>query len=297
MEPKDNMKLYTLIYAIAFLIVLYVAGHQMRILHSEIVIREMEQSGIDYDAFRDIRISDKTLQKVNHKVMSLLSQYPKLQGYPCIDLAGYLTFSMMAQDYDLMEHGPVDEFTFIRGIIRVASTESFLELYQYYKAIFNDLSLFPVPEIENSDASISYENTWFDLRQYGGNRRHEGTDLMDSENERGFFPIISMTDGIVENLGWLEQGGYRVGIRSPFGGYFYYAHLDSYAPELKQGDEVIAGQLLGFMGDSGYGPEGTTGQFDVHLHLGIYVETNTGELSVNPYYILKLMEDHRTVYR
>lgn len=39
---------------------------------------------------------------------------------------------------------------------------------------------------------------------------------------------------------------------------------------IKEGDQVQAGEMLGFMGDSGYGEEGTTGQFPVHLHLGIY---------------------------
>jgi murein DD-endopeptidase MepM/ murein hydrolase activator NlpD len=122
---------------------------------------------------------------------------------------------------------------------------------------------------------------------------------MASNNLRGFFPIISITDGVVEKMGWLEQGGYRIGIRSEAGGYFYYAHLASYAPELNIGDSVIAGQLLGFMGDSGYGSEGTIGQFDVHLHLGIYVNSeasDSGEMSVNPYCILRILEKNRTKY-
>ena len=53
----------------------------------------------------------------------------------------------------------------------------------------------------------------------------------------------------------------------------------------------MAGQILGRMGDTGYGPEGTTGQFAVHLHLGIYIQTKrTEELSVNPYWILRYLE-------
>jgi hypothetical protein len=50
------------------------------------------------------------------------------------------------------------------------------------------------------------------------------------------------------------------------------------------------------MGDSGYGKEGTVGQFDVHLHLGIYVDADGKEMSVNPYWILKLLEKNRTIY-
>jgi murein DD-endopeptidase MepM/ murein hydrolase activator NlpD len=142
--------------------------------------------------------------------------------------------------------------------------------------------------------NINYDDSWLAPRSYGGNRSHEGTDLIAGNNTPGYFPIISITDGVVEKLGWLEQGGYRLGIRSPSGGYFYYAHMDTYAPELKLGDTVIAGQLLGFMGDTGYGPEGTKEQFDVHLHLGIYILSDNKEMSVNPYWILKILENNRT---
>ena len=111
----------------------------------------------------------------------------------------------------------------------------------------------------------------------------------------GFYPIVSMTDGVVEQAGWLEKGGWRIGIRAPSGAYFYYAHLASYAKEWTPGEEIRAGELLGFMGDSGYGSEGTTGQFPVHLHLGIYIKTeHYEELSVNPYWILRHMEACRT---
>jgi len=54
---------------------------------------------------------------------------------------------------------------------------------------------------------------------------------------------------------------------------------------------VEAGQILGFMGNTGYGEEGTSGKFPVHLHLGIYVNPKgKEELSVNPYYVLRAME-------
>ena len=109
-----------------------------------------------------------------------------------------------------------------------------------------------------------------------------------------------MTDGVVEQAGWLKKGGWRIGIRAPAGAYLYYAHLDSYGKTLdgrewRPGDTVHAGELLGYMGDSGYGKPGTTGQFPVHLHLGIYIRTeHHDELSVNPYWILRYLEKYRT---
>lgn len=152
-----------------------------------------------------------------------------------------------------------------------------------YGAIWNDVRCFPVLS-ENT----VYENSWMFERHYGGKRGHEGTDVMPPENIPGHYPVLSMTDGVVEKIGWLPKGGYRIGIRSPSGGYFYYAHLEDYSRTYQPGDIVTAGEVLGTMGDTGYGPEGTRGKFAVHLHLGIYIRTeNTPELSVNPYWVLR----------
>lgn len=111
---------------------------------------------------------------------------------------------------------------------------------------------------------------------------------MTTENERGIYPIVSMTDGVIEALGWLRLGGYRIGIRSSSGIYYYYAHMESYAEDLTEGSNIKAGQFLGFVGDTGYGAEGTIGQFAVHLHVGIYVQDANGEdVAVNAYPYLK----------
>ena len=159
--------------------------------------------------------------------------------------------------------------------------------------IFLDLQCFPVVKEEAEGIyPVSYDNTWGAQRSYGGERMHEGCDLMGMSNERGKYKICSMTDGVVKNIGWLEQGGWRIGIESDSGIYYYYAHLDSYEKAFEKGERVVAGQILGRMGDSGYGKEpGTKGNFDVHLHIGIYVKDLNGEeRAVNPYWYLKRLE-------
>ena len=161
------------------------------------------------------------------------------------------------------------------------------------QAVWDDLTYFPVAVSDDPDIGVTFEDSWMFDRTYKEERGHEGTDIMSSVNKRGVLPVISITDGVVQNKGWLELGGYRIGIRSPHGAYFYYAHLDSYA-DIEEGDEVKAGDLLGFMGDTGYGTEeGTRGKFPVHLHLGIYIYNNDREISVNPYPALKYLEDKR----
>lgn len=164
---------------------------------------------------------------------------------------------------------------------------------QSCRAIWNDVKYFPIPQsLDDTEDKISYVDSWMFERNYGGKRGHEGTDIMAEKNTPGYYPVVSMTDGVVTEKGWLEKGGWRIGITAPTGAYFYYAHLDSYA-ELEKGDPVKAGDLLGYMGDSGYGEEGTTGEFPVHLHLGIYLKKGTEEISINPYPVLQYAENAR----
>lgn len=158
-----------------------------------------------------------------------------------------------------------------------------------------EIKCFPIAaNIRQKGKTCEYVDSWMAERSFGGERHHEGTDLMTVENRRGIYPVLSMTDGTVENAGWLRLGGYRVGIRSASGTYYYYAHLESYAENLVQGTEVKAGEFLGFVGDTGYGEEGTIGQFAVHLHVGIYLlDAENQDIAVNAYPYLKQAEEKR----
>ena len=171
------------------------------------------------------------------------------------------------------------------------------KVYNIYKSTLEDVRYFPVPMDLAGRETTSFEDGFGDPRTYGGERKHEGTDIIPSINARGYFPVLSVCNGTVENIGWLPLGGWRIGICSESGGYYYYAHLDSYGPGLKEGDTVSAGQLLGFMGDTGYGKkEGTRGKFIVHLHFGIYVDVDDKQISINPYPILKYLMHSQIKY-
>lgn len=176
--------------------------------------------------------------------------------------------------------------------------EAFRELTAAYEKIFSDLVYFPLPRTTGRKKEFDFEDGYGNPRTYGGERVHEGTDIFGIQGESGYYPVVSMTDGIVEKVGWLPLGGYRIGVRSPGGGYFYYAHLSSYEKNFQAGDQVRAGEVLGLMGDTGYGPEGTRGRFPVHLHVGIYIDNSRGEeMSINPYPILVLLENQTQEYQ
>ena len=68
--------------------------------------------------------------------------------------------------------------------------------------------------------------------------------------------------------------GWRVGIRSPDKKrYYYYAHLRQdypYQAKLKEGDLVTAGDVIGYMGHTGYSTKENVNNIDtVHLHYGL----------------------------
>ncbi len=228
---------------------------------------------VNSDRFRKMQMSEETLSLLLDAPNGMTPGEILTVCYPFSSGASGLAPSWMSKNAIL---------SWRRRLVH-DNQNGYLSVKNGYEAVWDDIVCFPVTGTE-----ITYENSWMFERIYGGIRGHEGTDLMPAENLSGVFSVVSMTDGAVEKIGWLEQGGYRIGIQSESGGYFYYAHLDSYAREFAVGELVYAGERLGMMGDTGYGPEGTRGQFDVHLHIGIYIRTDLSEeTSVNPYWVLR----------
>lgn len=107
-------------------------------------------------------------------------------------------------------------------------------------------------------------------RTYGYRRNHLGHDMMGQVGT----PVIAVESGYVAELGWNQYGGWRVGINS-FDGkrYYYYAHLRQdrpYAKGLKKGDVVQAGDVIGYIGRTGYSREENVNNIDeYHLHFGL----------------------------
>lgn len=210
-----------------------------------------------------------------------------------INEAEFLMVLMVSNNYKIDDSclSKLDKSSFIkkRNILINKHSKDFQALKRFYTGILNDIEYFPVAKSTSEKRKfVSYINSWGSERTYGGKRRHEGTDIMADDNITGIYPVVSASCGTIINMGWLELGGYRIGILSDNGIYYYYAHLESYETSLKEGDTVKAGQLIGFMGNTGYSKvEGTSGKFDVHLHFGIYYSDADREISYNPYWILE----------
>lgn len=138
-------------------------------------------------------------------------------------------------------------------------------------------------------------------RSYGYKRQHLGHDLMGQVGT----PVIAVESGYVEAIGWNQYGGWRLGIRS-FDGkrYYYYAHLRKnypYHKSLKQGSIVTAGDVIGYLGRTGYSRNENTNNINQpHLHFGLQLifdesqKEGNNEIWVNCYELTKFLSMNRS---
>ena len=159
-----------------------------------------------------------------------------------------------------------------------------------------------------SPIAAGYGYTHYDdfgaSRSYGFKRKHLGNDMMGNPGT----PIVAVEGGTVEAMGWNRYGGWRVGIRShDRKRYYYYAHLQKdspFAPGLEVGKTVNAGDLIGFLGRTGYSDTENTNNINVnHLHFGMQLifdesqkECNS-EIWIDVYDINRLLAGHRSSIR
>ncbi len=108
---------------------------------------------------------------------------------------------------------------------------------------------------------------------------HEGIDLF---ADRG-TPLVATERGVITKLGAGRLGGLKFWLKGESGSEWYYAHLDSFAPGLADGVVVEAGQLVGYVGNTGNAL--TT---PAHLHMQLHP---SGGRPVNPYPLLKVVSD------
>ncbi len=136
-------------------------------------------------------------------------------------------------------------------------------------------------------------------RSYGYKRQHLGHDMMGLVGT----PIIAVESGYVEALGWNQYGGWRIGIRS-FDGkrYYYYAHLRQnypYAEGLEEGSVVTAGDVIGYMGHTGYSTKENVNNIEVtHLHWGLQLifdesqKEGNNEIWIDVYPLTRFLAKH-----
>lgn len=138
-------------------------------------------------------------------------------------------------------------------------------------------------------------------RTYGYSRAHLGHDMMAATGT----PVIAVESGVVEAMGWNQYGGWRIGIRS-FDGqrYYYYAHLRQNRPyhcDLYEGKVVKAGDVIGYVGRTGYSTTENVNNIEVsHLHFGLQLifdesqKESDNEIWVDCYALVQLLQHHKS---
>ena len=133
----------------------------------------------------------------------------------------------------------------------------------------------PTLQVFPMQGRCNFSDTWGQARS--GGRSHEGTDVIGPKG----LALYAVVDGVItKTYVGAANGGTALRLTAADGTYFYYAHLDSFAPGIAAGTPVRAGQIIGFSGDTGNA--GTP-----HLHFEVHPR---GGAAVNPYPILKAID-------
>ena len=126
------------------------------------------------------------------------------------------------------------------------------------------------PDVESLRARrLALPLTGLDVRRlrdtFGDPRDGGAHEALDIPAPRG-TRVVAVDDGVVARLFSGARGGLTVYQYDPSSTYcYYYAHLDGYAPGLREGARLRRGDLIGFVGTTGNAPPGTP-----HLHFAIF---------------------------
>jgi murein DD-endopeptidase MepM/ murein hydrolase activator NlpD len=107
-----------------------------------------------------------------------------------------------------------------------------------------------------------YSDDWGAPRHGPPAHSHQGCDIFAPKGT----PVIAAMDGVVGRLSTSSPlGGTSLRVTLPSGTFFYYAHLDDFAPGVREGRAVRAGDVIGFVGNTG-----NAATTPPHLHFEIH---------------------------
>jgi murein DD-endopeptidase MepM/ murein hydrolase activator NlpD len=107
----------------------------------------------------------------------------------------------------------------------------------------------------------SFTDTFGALRGDISSGWHHGDDIFAPLGA----PLLAVASGTVFSVGWNKVGGNRLWLRDGQGNLFYYAHLSAFSPLAVNGNKVNAGDVVGFVGNTG-DAQGTP----FHLHFEVH---------------------------
>ena len=144
--------------------------------------------------------------------------------------------------------------------------------------VLPDLATLGIPKINvfPSQGRCSFSDSWHAPRP--GNRLHIGVDIVGPKG----LALYAVVDGTITKMYGADSSlsGNALRLTGADQTYFFYAHLDSFAPGITVGSTVRAGQIIGYMGSTGN--SGVS-----HLHFEVHPG---GGDAINPYPVVKAVD-------
>ena len=263
-----------------------------------------EKANGEYIKWMEFNATSTALKDaVNADISTNTDDYP----VSFVDIIAYLAVKY-GNDFKKYSKSDIDKF--MEHIKNGEAVEDFcnMKYFDYYKnsygAVLNGFvddkkdgtygltAYFPVA----SGFGWSHYKDFGASRSWGFKRTHLGNDVLGSIGT----PIVAVESGYVEALGWNRYGGWRIGIRSnDKKRYYYYAHLRKdrpYVKNLKEGDKVESGQVIGYLGMTGYSNKENVNNINIpHLHFGMQIifdesqKDGNNEIWIDVYELLEFL--------
>lgn len=297
--------------AVLFVFVMFAAVNNSR-------VEKAVETGSDYIKWVDFSVTNEAMTKAYNYDVKTVSEKNHIDWVTLLALCGEkcggsfknLDLSYMDKCAALMKEGKTAE--------EICQNEKY---YKYYKEAYDAVlggfvgDFYTKKEGEDwcesyglkafspiaAGYGFSHYKDFGSSRSYGFKRKHLGNDLLGSIGT----PIICVESGTVEVMGWNRYGGWRVGIRSfDRKRYYYYAHLRKDFPfntHLKEGDTVSAGEVIGYLGMTGYSSKENVNNINIpHLHFGMQIifdevqKDGNNEIWIDVYEITEFLKKNRS---
>lgn len=95
------------------------------------------------------------------------------------------------------------------------------------------------------DGAVTFRDSWGEPRS--GGRTHKGVDMMASEGT----PLVAIETGYIYRISFHSLGGLGIYVHGDSGSLWYYAHNSAIAEGVEEGDRVVAGQRIAYVGHTG----------------------------------------------
>ncbi len=275
----------------------------------------------DFIKWADFKVSDTAMRKAMKKDIESFGTDIHLDWIELLSFLG----AKYGGDFSKFKSSDLDSISNrIQNGEKLSGITKDMKYYPYYYQVYSAvlggfIGEYEIQEISKESSSPSYTKKYglkvfspiakgygyshYDdfgaSRSYGYKRKHLGHDMMGSVGT----PIIAIESGTVEAIGWNQYGGWRIGIRSfDKKRYYYYAHLRKnhpYPADLSIGHTVKAGEVIGYLGMTGYSLKENTNNIDTpHLHMGIQLifdesqKDGNGEIWIDCYEIAKFLSQN-----